>query len=306
MGGKLVRELIGNLRGVGLQLPLAPGLTSDILIACSAGADSVALAILLARYGRRVVPAERLALLHVNHGWRGAESDGDEELVRALARELGVGVTVLDARRGPGAKRGSSPEDAARAVRRAFFEEQAKQRGAMVITAHHMDDLAETVLWRVLTGAAGTHGGGIAARHGHVVRPFLTVRREELREFLREERAAWREDRTNHEGGLMRTRLRREVLPPLTALFPKAVEHLAALGLGAQKRAPKGEVGELLFAASGLRARSAHWRSLRSLGESWEGELHLPEGWRLSCDRAGGERWILERKRPENKAKTPH
>src|SRR5271167_2083638 len=92
-GGQLIREVVRSLRMQKFKLPLGD-ITSHILIAVSGGADSIALAHLLIQYGRRVVSRDAIRILHVNHGWRGAESDRDEQLVRAFARKMGVPFSV--------------------------------------------------------------------------------------------------------------------------------------------------------------------------------------------------------------------
>src|SRR4051812_45912614 len=83
VGGRLIRTMIATLREAGVVLPI----TSDILCAVSGGADSLALAHLLAHYGRRIVPRprEQLTLLHINHGWRGRASNADARFVADCA-----------------------------------------------------------------------------------------------------------------------------------------------------------------------------------------------------------------------------
>ncbi|MCC7440934.1 MAG: hypothetical protein IT285_04850, partial [Bdellovibrionales bacterium] len=77
-GGKLIRRLISFLRSQGTRVPVS----SHILIGCSGGLDSTALAWLIGRYGRRVVGPERITLVHFHHGWRGREADRDARRVR--------------------------------------------------------------------------------------------------------------------------------------------------------------------------------------------------------------------------------
>lgn len=222
MGGRLARTLVKAFRGAGFQLPI----TSHILCACSGGADSTALAILLARYGRRV--GAKITLLHVNHGWRGKESDQDAAFVRKLGKALGVSVIVRKLREKPAS--GESWEAHARTLRKAIFrEESAKHGRAPVVTAHSADDQAETRLWRIFTGAFAELGEGILVRHEVEVRPLLSVRREELRTFLREERQSWREDSSNHDPRFMRARMRQDLMPAIESLFPQAIQAINAL-----------------------------------------------------------------------------
>ena len=307
IGGKLIREVIGHLRAHGIELPIA----SHILIAASAGADSMALAHLLVHYGRRVGARSNIALLHVNHGWRGKHSDADAEFVKQAAKKWRVPFHQFRLKP-PRQGEGQSWEDEARAGRKRIFIREAKKHRALVLTAHHADDLAETVLWRVLTGSHETHGGGIAVKHGVEVRPFLRIRKETLKEYLKEEGESWREDATNQDLRFLRARIRAEVMPAIERVFPNAVERLVSLGLQAQapekkRAAPSSsdetiQALETLLGSAGLRVRRAHWEELDSWSEDapFKRELHLSGGWRLVHEPAD-HRWILE-KRPVRNA----
>jgi tRNA(Ile)-lysidine synthase len=286
MGGRLIRRAIARLREAGVRVPL----DSHILIAVSGGSDSIALGHLLARYGRRVVARERIELVHFNHGWRGAESDADEAHVRAAARRWGVKCRVIRLKK-PGKKAEKGWEAFAREDRVSRLERLAAKHGAIVLTAHHADDLAETLVWRLFTGAAGTHGGGILARDGCFVRPLLGIRKRELARYLVEEGETWREDSTNSGGRFLRSRMRVELMPLIETLFPRAVEHLVALGLGAQGQGREGAAhpdAELaaFFGTLGLRMKRTHWQALDGHAERLPGpkarELQLPGGWLLT------------------------
>lgn len=304
MGGTLIRRWIKALRLAGLHAD------SQILCACSAGLDSTALTVLIARYGSRL--GEIGPILHFNHGWRGAESDADEAHVLRLGEQLGLEVRVgRGPRAGVGAK-GESPEARARLERREFFEREARSLGphARVLTAHHADDLAETLLWRIMTGAGRTHGIGIQAAHGIEMRPALGTTKAELRTFLDEEGISWREDRTNHEGRLLRSRIRVELAPVLDSIFPRWREHLTAEALRLEQavsrpEAPEDEeaAGELsilsaLLGAEAIRPRRAHLAAIRSAkGEGAAMDIALEGGWKLTHQWLAKEsksRWILE------------
>lgn len=223
VGGQLVRRLIRAVREAEFDLPL----TSHILCACSGGADSTALALLLAKYGRRV--GTKIVLLHVNHGWRGAESDGDEAFVRRLASRIGAEFISRKLHEKPA--KGASWEAHARGLRKSVFrEESAKLGGAPVFTAHSADDQAETRLWRLFTGAFDELGEGILSRHEVEVRPLLGVRRQALRAFLREEKQRWREDSSNADPRFLRAQMRQDLMPVIERLFPRAIDAINQLG----------------------------------------------------------------------------
>jgi tRNA(Ile)-lysidine synthetase-like protein len=324
LGGRLIREVIGFLKSQNVELPIA----SHILIATSGGIDSVGLAHLLVHFGRRIAPKSQISLLHVNHGWRGQDSDDDAQFVEDLGKQWGVPV-ITKRIQPPAQDSQSSWEEEARNARKKIYSREGKRLNAIVLTAHHADDLAETVLWRLFTGAAQTHGGGVAFRHGIEMRPFLRVRKSEIQAYLKEVGETHREDATNFSNRFMRSRMRSHLMPELEKLFPRAIEHLTALALDAQGRVHVAgsqtqgsdqspfEPHEVLFKASGLKARRPHLELILEklvAKKPWYGEIHLPGGWRLVREKgqhpkheakastrfqpsAGPpfERWILER-----------
>ena len=227
--GTLIRRVIRFFDDQRITRPI----TSDILIAVSGGADSVALSHLLVHYGRKIADPACFILLHVNHRWRGAESDADARFVQSLGEGWGVRTHIhsLEAVSAEQLRRQRlSPEEAARMGRRAIFEAQASAHRAWILTAHHQDDLAETVLWRICSGAPLNVCGGILPRHGAELRPLLQVSRAQLRLYLLETEQSFREDATNGEGFLLRAILRRQLIPELRRIFPRALEHLAQHG----------------------------------------------------------------------------
>lgn len=271
---------------------------SHILIALSSGIDSIALAHLLIQYGRRIVPRENIRLLHINHHWRGAESDGDQNFAIQFAKRHGVPIICKEfAIDIPG----RSPEEVARAERKRIFQECAVQHNAIVLTGHHADDVVETLLWRLFTGAARTHGAGILFRADVEMRILLGVWKKELREYLIEEGEEWREDRTNADPRFLRNQVRLEMIPAIERVFPRAKEHLLHHALEVQRvddrSADKNfqQIGAL-FSAAGLNVRRNHWKEIAKLCDNEKvGEkagIDLPRGWKLSRDE--NTRWILE------------
>lgn len=202
--------------------PLIPSGTS-VLCALSGGTDSVCLLHLLSR--RTDIT---LSAAHFNHCLRGDDSDGDEQFVRTLCEELNVPLTVG---RGNVAEyatqEGLSIEEAARTLRYRFLEETAERLGCdLIATAHNAEDNAETVLWNLIRGAGLTGLGGIPPRRDKLVRPLLSVSRQELTAYLAQHSLPHRDDPTNEETVYTRNRLRHQVLPLLRELNPKAVEHI--------------------------------------------------------------------------------
>jgi tRNA(Ile)-lysidine synthase len=213
-----------------------PGL--KLAAAVSGGADSVALLTLLAE--TRAELGFVLSVVHFNHRLRGKASDADEKFVAALAEKFGLTLHLGRADVSAKAKREKSNlEDAARRARYAFFRRLAEQ-GLFdaALTAHTMDDQAETVLAHILRGTGIAGLAGIHPSAQSVYRPLLDLRREELRKYLRGKKQTWREDTTNRDINRTRARMRKRLVPLLVKEFnPHAVEHLSGLAQRALEQA---------------------------------------------------------------------
>jgi len=203
-----------------------------VVVACSGGADSVALLHLLHRH--RADLGLEPHVLTCDHGLR-PESGADAAWVQALADTLGLPcqLRVLPVR--SDGRPGESLEMTARRLRRAAYLAAAQQVHAdSVALAHHLDDQAETLLLRLCRGTGPRGAGGISpvAQLGggvRLLRPLLDFRREELRGFLRLCGQDWREDASNAQANPVRNRLRLNILPELCAqVNPKTSAHLAA------------------------------------------------------------------------------
>ena len=201
---------------------LPPG---RIGLAVSGGSDSVALAFLLTKGGKKKNAAKRFVVLHVDHGLR-PESKEEYRFVRSLAKRLGIPFRGIHAK--VVKRRGESLEMAARRVRLAFFSKCMKSlKLDAVATGHHMDDVAETFLMKLrrasLSGIRATSEvAGIK-----FVRPLLGCRDDELKDYLRRFGEEWREDASNDDVSIERNKVRHEVIPFMEkVLDANLVEHL--------------------------------------------------------------------------------
>lgn len=311
-GGVLIRQVIKLLRVHQVKLPI----NSHILIGVSGGADSMALAHLLAKYGRRVVDQSKIRIVHINHGWRGKASDEDAQFVKRQAKKWKAPCHIFRVKNIR--IKGESCENEARKARHKIFQKLSQKYGASVFTAHHADDLFETVLWRLFTGSSLTHGGGILIRDGIFIRPLLTTYKSELLKFLEEEGVSWRQDATNFEDRFLRNKVRKHLVPVILDVFPKANESLNRLALVAQIQANCSQTQKsqppyfqeyfeikTLLSASGIHLRRANWEVIKNIKSGWIGELHLPGGWILKSQKImdskdskrrlqASRRWILE------------
>jgi len=270
-----------------------------VLVACSGGADSVALAAVAARNG-----ALRAAIGHVDHGLR-PESALEAAQVQALAQSLGAPFFVERLEglqtRGPGL------EAAAREARYAALGRLARQAGASVVaTAHTRRDQAETLLLRLLRGAGPGALAGVRRRRqlsGGIVlvRPLLDLPRSATEDYCRERGLSFTDDPHNSDPARARARLRR-LWPQLLELNPRLEESLAGaadlfgdedelmrqLAAGAdlatahpalQRRALLEQAAE-----AGVRPERVHLEQLRQLLAKGSGGLDLPGGRAVLAD----------------------
>ena len=199
--------------------------SARVLVACSGGADSVALLHLL-----RGMEGIDVVCAHFNHCLRGAESDRDEAFVQGLCADWGISFT---AGRGDvaeyAASQGLGIEEAAREKRYAFLQKTAAETGCgLIATAHTADDNAETVLFHLIRGTGMSGLCGIPPVRGNVIRPLLNVTRSEIEEYLSLHGLPHVEDSSNGDTRYARNALRHTVLPALERLNGAAVKHICA------------------------------------------------------------------------------
>ncbi len=203
--------------------PASHGLTS-FLIALSGGADSTALLHALAAL--RGNHPFQLRALHVNHGLN-PHAGAWARHCSVLCQEHGVPLTIAEVRVTP---RGRGLEAAAREARYTALCE-ALHDGEVLLTAHHRDDQAETVLLNLLRGAGVAGLAAMAPRRhfgcGWHLRPLLRFGRAALVDYCRAQGLAWIEDSANDDQRLQRNWLRHTILPAVETRMPHADELLA-------------------------------------------------------------------------------
>jgi tRNA(Ile)-lysidine synthase len=213
-----------------------------ICAAISGGADSVALLLTLhaANATARDSLGVGLSAVHINHHLRGEESNADQQFVEDLCIHLDIPLHLHHAdipARVAKTRADGDPEtieEAARNARYEFFTTLLTSGHAdSVLTAHTLDDQAETVLMKLLRGAWTE---GLSAIHpiitlqkGKILRPFLETRRADIEAFLKQANQSWREDSTNTDTAFTRNKIRHELLPQLRAYNPNLDQTLANL-----------------------------------------------------------------------------
>jgi tRNA(Ile)-lysidine synthase len=174
-----------------------------------------------------------LSAVHINHSLRGEESDADQAFVQSLCDRLEIPLHAykVDTRQHAATYK-QTLEEAARNLRYGIFRDLlATGRANAILTAHTLDDQAETVLMKLLRGAWLEGLSAIAPvlefPGGKILRPLLRVRREDLRAYLTAQNHPWREDSSNSDESFTRNRLRAHVLPVLRQENPNVDQTLA-------------------------------------------------------------------------------
>ncbi|MEZ0610597.1 tRNA lysidine(34) synthetase TilS [Fibrella sp. WM1] len=197
--------------------------TDQLLVAVSGGIDSMVLTDLLHQHGFS------FGIAHVNFALRGAESEADAVFVENRARHYGVPfhLTRFETE-AEATKRGESVQVTARQLRYIWFEQVRQAHGYVAIaTAHHADDVLETMLLNLTrgTGLTGLTGIPIQTEQA-VVRPLWFASREQIEAYARERDLPWREDASNSTDKYARNRIRHQVVPVLKTINPGLLGHL--------------------------------------------------------------------------------
>lgn len=246
-----------------------------LLIACSGGPDSMALVSIFLLL--RETYSLTLHIAHAEHGIRGSASLGDAAYVQDFCRERSLPFHLEHlAVPAFAAENKLSEETAARLLRYRFLRRTAKEIGAdRIVTAHHLNDQAETVLQHLLRGAGPQGLGGMSPDSHGIIRPFLCLYRAEIEDYCRRNHIAARRDETNFSPNYERNRIRLDLMPRLEKYNARAAaaicrsarliarEHSFIVQCAAQKIAELAdESGSVLsLSAAGLKNCHAAVRS---------------------------------------------
>ncbi len=197
-----------------------------VIVAVSGGPDSVCLLDVL--YRLRDDLGIVLVVAHFDHGLRPEEDERETLFVSSLARSLHI---PFESGKAPAdlSHNRASLEEAAREARYLFLERAMETHCAQKIAlGHTLNDHAETVLMRLLRGSGPAGLSGIPpVRGGHIIRPLISVCREEVETYLRVRKLECMRDSSNIERRYLRNRVRLELLPELRKYQPRIVEILA-------------------------------------------------------------------------------
>lgn len=190
------------------------------MLGISGGADSVFLLHQLLNSPLQL----SIILAHLNHNLRGKESQADQKFIERLAKEKQLKLEISQAKLT--AKKGNLEENA-RQTRYQFFQKIAKKHQAdWILTAHHLNDQVETVLFNLTRGTLGQGINGIQAINTEekLLRPLLNISKKEILQWLKNNKVTFRNDSSNKNLQFSRNRLRLKVIPELEKINPNFLE----------------------------------------------------------------------------------
>ena len=207
----------------------------SILLGISGGADSIC----LARYflAKRESLSLKLCAVHINHMLRGDEAKRDEEFVRDFCHKWNVPLNVEYRNiKEESRQKKCSEEEAGRIARYECFEKYAKEyQCEKIAVAHHQNDAAETILFRMLRGTGPQGMAGILPVNEKIIRPFLCLSREEITDILQNIGQEYVNDSTNTSEEYSRNYIRHRILPEMESVNQKATAHISELGMQMQE-----------------------------------------------------------------------
>ncbi len=190
-----------------------------LLLAVSGGIDSMVMLHLLHKH------AFHITVAHCNFNLRGDESDGDASFVEEICSHLKTPCFIRQFNTTDYAnENGISIQMAARELRYTLFDELCQNHGFdFILTAHHADDQLETILLNLVRGKGPSTWSGIPVKNGKVVRPMLSLLKEEIHHYASELKIAHRIDSSNLKSDYDRNFIRHRITPLLKEINPSVV-----------------------------------------------------------------------------------
>ena len=206
----------------------------SVLLGISGGADSICLAMYF--LAKREILSLKLYAVHINHMLRGDEAKRDEEFVRRFCGDFHIPLNVEYRNiKEESRQKKCSEEEAGRMARYECFEKYAKEYHCeKIAVAHHQNDAAETILFRMLRGTGPQGMAGILPVNGKIIRPFLCLSREEIIDVLKNIEQDYVDDSTNTSEEYSRNYIRHRILPEMESVNKRAAEHISELGIQMQ------------------------------------------------------------------------
>ena len=195
----------------------------------SGGADSVCLLLMLEALKSEI--SFNTVAVHVHHGIRKKSADKDQKFVEKLCESKGIELKTFKKDIPLICKiTKESEEECGRRIRYEIFDDICKMYdNAKIAVAHHMNDQAETVLFRIIRGSGIKGLTGMEAQRDNIIRPLLCLKRDEIEQYLDETGQDYRIDETNGKLEYSRNYIRKKIIPKLESVRNNAVDHINAL-----------------------------------------------------------------------------
>lgn len=199
---------------------------SKLLLAISGGPDSVYLLYQLLKIKKK--KNIDLHLAHLNHNIRGKESNNDEIFIKKTAKKLKIPLTCKKLNKK--SLNNKISENKMRQLRYKFLEDtRQKEKCDYLLTAHHLDDQIETIIFNFIRGTGPTGLIGMKYKQRKILRPLLNTSKEEILEYLKNNKIKYRIDKTNQDINYSRNFIRHKIVPQFKKLNPNLKENILKL-----------------------------------------------------------------------------
>lgn len=190
------------------------------LVAFSGGYDSMCLLHCLKK-----ITKNKIIALHLNHNWRGEESDNEEKNCQNFCQSEGIEFFSEKL-----SSNVAHTETAARDARYAFFEKCSKKfKSNIIFTAHNKNDNAETLIYRICMGTGVSGLQGIAEKRGKFYRPLIEIERKEIENYCKKNKLTPNIDSSNNNIKYKRNYIRAKIIPELSKINPNFLDSINSL-----------------------------------------------------------------------------
>ena len=194
-----------------------------LAVAYSGGIDSQVMLNIAYRLKEKL--SFNLIIIHVNYNLRGEDSTNDEIFARSMAEKYNIKIYIKEIP--PNSYAGKNVQLEARNDRYDFFEELYKQKiYDYLLIAHNKDDLAETIIYRMIKGAGTNVYKSIREKKGYILRPILNFYRKDIEEYSKNNSLEHREDYSNKKNYYARNKIRNLIIPMLEEINTKAKSNI--------------------------------------------------------------------------------
>ena len=194
------------------------------LIAVSGGVDSIVLLNLFSKIEYKY--KLEIGIVHLNHSYRKYQSDLDELFVKDLAKKLGY---KFFSRKWKSSSQSNWEELARNARYKYFLEIKNQENYNWLVTGHHLNDQAETILMRFIQGSSYRGLNGIPKSQNFLIRPLINISKNEILEYANKYKLKFKNDFTNHNTKFLRNKIRKNILPLISEINPSFLNSINSM-----------------------------------------------------------------------------